>query len=193
VVAFPLLGSREEVEREAVAWFDEIDAVAEDPVERARFEEVFLRLLTRRLTDLDVGALFERGGRQVEDTETGRRLLAKGERAGREEGHRAGREEGQRAGREEGQRAGREEGHRAGREEGQRAGREAGLRQALREVVAGALGEVPSWFEEQAARLTGEEALRRVLREAARLRSAEDLARLLGGEAPWAGERPAAP
>ena len=74
----PLVGSEDRVANDAASWFEDLRERAEASGD-SKVVELFLRFLSTRLRDrLDVDDLM--GGEVMEDTLTGRNLLAKGER-----------------------------------------------------------------------------------------------------------------
>lgn len=78
LVALPLTGSAQEVRARLPKWRDAVLAAQRDPERRVLAEDLFLRFAAQRLDTMDVAELFSAKEETVEDTATGRALIAKG-------------------------------------------------------------------------------------------------------------------
>jgi len=97
LVALPLVGSEEQVKSGARSWLREVKQQASGH-DRARVTDLFLRLLSWRLDIMDLSEFLDDPEESVENTATGKALLAKGEARGEARGEAKGRAaEGRRA------------------------------------------------------------------------------------------------
>jgi hypothetical protein len=96
LLALPLVGDEAKVRAESRAWLREVRRTFDGPARR-RALDIFFRFLAWRLSTLEATALLgEEELVDIDDTATGRAMIARGEAKGRAKGRVEGRVEGQR-------------------------------------------------------------------------------------------------